>query len=103
MYIFFHLIDGFTLRVIILLHRLEKFVNLNFTAFHKILKKHDKRLPNPCRAFYTARLHSQSWVRGDYSDVLVSMSRVFSALRGDQEVEEKFDERQVKRNQSSLR
>lgn len=75
--------------------RLEKFVNLNFTGFHKILKKHDRRLPNPCKAFYTARLHGQSWVRGDYSDVIVAMSRVYSALRGDEEVAAKEDERQV--------
>lgn len=34
--------------------RLEKYVNLNFMGFIKILKKHDKRLPNPCRAFYIA-------------------------------------------------
>lgn len=68
--------------------KLEKFVNLNFTGFHKILKKHDRRLPNPCRAFYAARLHDQSWVRGDYSDVIVSMSRVYSKLRGDEEVQE---------------
>lgn len=67
--------------------KLEKFVNLNFMGFHKILKKHDRRLPNPCRAFYLARLHDQSWVRGDYSDVLVSMSRVYSKLRGDEEKE----------------
>lgn len=85
------------LKVIIIYYyyRLEKFVNLNFTGFHKILKKHDKRLPNPCKSFYTARLHDQSWVRGDYSDVIVSMSRVYSALRGDEEVEAKEDERQV--------
>ncbi|RYH21545.1 VTC domain-containing protein [archaeon] len=74
--------------------RLEKFVNLNFTGFHKILKKHDRRLPNPCRAFYTARLHDQSWVRGDYSDVIVSMSRVYSKLRGDEEKEGNDNERQ---------
>ncbi len=77
--------------------RLEKYVNLNFTGFHKILKKHDKRLPNPCRAFYTARLHDQSWVRGDYSDVIVAMSRVYSALRGDEEVEGNDNEKQVRR------
>jgi SPX domain protein involved in polyphosphate accumulation len=77
--------------------RLEKYVNMNFTGFHKILKKHDKRLPNPCRAFYTARLHNQSWVRGDFSDVLVVMSRVYSSLRGDQEHEAVQDERQVRR------
>lgn len=69
-------------------------MNLNFMGFHKILKKHDRRLPNPCKAFYTARLHEQSWVRGDYSDVMVSMSRVYSKLRGDREVEGKEDERQ---------
>ena len=49
--------------------KLEKYVNLNFTGFHKILKKHDRRLPNPYKAFYISRLHDQSWVRGDYSDV----------------------------------
>ena len=42
--------------------KLEKYVNLNFTGFHKILKKHDRRLPNPCRTFYLGRLHDQSWV-----------------------------------------
>lgn len=75
--------------------KLEKYVNLNFMGFHKILKKHDKRLPNPCRAFYTARLHEQSWVRGDYSDVLVTLSRVYSQLRGDHEVEEQENAKQV--------
>lgn len=74
--------------------KLEKYVNLNFMGFHKILKKHDKHLPNPCRAFYTARLHEQSWVRGDYSDVLVAMSRVYSKLRGDHEVEEQENAKQ---------
>lgn len=68
---------------------LEKYVNLNFTGFHKILKKHDRWLPNPCKAFYLTRLHDQSWVRGDYSDVIVSMSRAYSALRRDEKVEEK--------------
>eukprot|EP01038_Epipyxis_sp_PR26KG_P008677 gene8677-11725_t len=74
--------------------RLEKYVNLNFTGFHKILKKHDRRLPNPCRAFYTSRLHDQSWVRGDFSDVIVSMSRAYAALRGDEAVEGKDSEKQ---------
>jgi SPX domain protein involved in polyphosphate accumulation len=76
--------------------RLEKYVNLNFTGFHKILKKHDRHLPNPCKAFYLARLHDQSWVRGDYSDILVSMSRVYSAIRGDTHGEKKDDEKQVR-------
>jgi SPX domain protein involved in polyphosphate accumulation len=75
--------------------KLEKFVNLNITGFHKILKKHDKRLPNPCKAFYMGRLREQSWVRGDYSDVIVSLSRAFGFLRGDEEVKEKETEKQA--------
>lgn len=69
--------------------RVEKFANLNYKAVYKILKKHDKMLPRspPCRQFYMSRLHSrrQSWMRGDYSDVLVNLSRLFGELRGDQE------------------
>ena len=75
--------------------KLEKFVNLNFTGFHKILKKHDRRLPNPCRTFYLNRLHDQAWVRGDCSDVIVTMSRVYSAIRGDEEHEAPDDGKQV--------
>jgi SPX domain protein involved in polyphosphate accumulation len=70
-------------------------VNLNFTAFHKILKKHDKRLPNPCKAFYISRLHDQKWVRGDYSDVIVTMSNLYSTIRGDEEVIATDNEKQV--------
>lgn len=73
---------------------LEKYVNLNFTGFHKILKKHDKRLPNPCKAFYIARLHEQSWVRGDYSDVIVTMSGIYSILRGDKSMKAQETEKQ---------
>lgn len=68
---------------------LEKYVNLNFMGFIKILKKHDKRLPNPCRQFYTSRLQEQSWVRGDFSDVMVTMSRIYSKLRDDSTAEAK--------------
>lgn len=63
---------------------LEKYVNLNYMGFHKILKKHDKRLPHtPCRQFYTAHLHNQPWVQGTYSDLMVILSNVYSQLRGD--------------------
>lgn len=65
-------------------------------GFHKILKKHDKRLPNPCRNFYLARLHEQSWIRSDYSDILVLMSRVYSKLRGDDDEEEEGGEGKAK-------
>ena len=51
---------------------------------HKILKKHDKCVPElPVRAVYLARLHRAPWVQGNYSDVLVHLSRVHALLRGD--------------------
>ncbi len=66
---------------------IEKFANLNYRAIYKILKKHDKLLTRspPCRKFYMSRLHNRrkSWMRGDYSDVLVSLSRLFGNIRGD--------------------
>lgn len=69
---------------------LEKYVNLNYMGFHKILKKHDKCLPHtPCRQFYTAHLHNQPWVQGNYSDLMVILSNSFSQLRGDKLAEAK--------------
>lgn len=80
--------------------RLEKFVNINFMGFHKILKKHDKHLPNNlCKAFYVNRMHAQAWVRGDYSDLVVQLSHIYSSLRKDEAVREPGDEA----NQSFLR
>jgi len=74
--------------------RLEKYVNLNFMGFHKILKKHDRRLPNPCKAFYVGRLYEQSWVRGDFSDVFVKISQLYSSLRGDDDSRAEENSRQ---------
>ena len=75
--------------------KLEKYVNINFMGFHKILKKHDKYCPaTPCKTFYINRMHSQAWVRGDYSDVVVRLSAIYSALRKDHTAEEKADQSQ---------
>ena len=72
--------------------RLEKYVNINFMGFHKILKKHDKHVKsNPVKAFYVNRLHAQAWVRGDYSDIVVRLSNVYSAIRQDHVAEENQD------------
>eukprot|EP00538_Stauroneis_constricta_P006375 CAMPEP_0119570346 /NCGR_PEP_ID=MMETSP1352-20130426/43566_1 /TAXON_ID=265584 /ORGANISM="Stauroneis constricta, Strain CCMP1120" /LENGTH=715 /DNA_ID=CAMNT_0007620013 /DNA_START=77 /DNA_END=2224 /DNA_ORIENTATION=+ len=72
--------------------RVEKYVNINFMGFHKILKKHDKHLPNnPCKAFYISRMHAQAWVRGDYSDLVVRLSQIYSTLREDHVAPENKD------------
>lgn len=72
--------------------RLEKYVNINFMGFHKILKKHDKYLPNnPCKSFYVSRMHGQAWVRGDYSDLVVRLSQIYSNVREDHVAKENKD------------
>ena len=79
---------------------LEKYVNINFMGFHKILKKHDKNAPaHACKQFYINRMHNQAWVRGDYSDVVVRLSAIYSALRNDHAAEEGNNDT----NQSFLR
>lgn len=65
--------------------QLEKYVNLNYMGFHKILKKHDKQLPlSPCRQFYISHLHNQPWVQGSYADLLVTLGHVYAEIRGDE-------------------
>lgn len=67
--------------------QLEKYVNLNYMGFHKILKKHDKQLPHtPCRQFYISHLHNQPWVQGSYADLLVTLGHVYADIRGDEEI-----------------
>lgn len=39
--------------------------------------------PTPRTQFYVAHLHHQPWVQGNYSGLLVQLSAVYSALRGD--------------------
>jgi SPX domain protein involved in polyphosphate accumulation len=79
--------------------RLEKYVNINFMGFHKILKKHDKNLPNvPCKAFYVSRMHAQAWVRGDYSDLVVRLSHIYSNLRDDHVAKENLDQQSFLRS-----
>ena len=62
---------------------IEKYANINYLAVHKILKKHDKSLPIPCRRFYIMRVHGQRWVKNDYSKIFVRLSQIHSQLRGD--------------------
>lgn len=63
---------------------LEKFVNLNYLGFHKILKKHDKNIPQaPCYEFFMSHLHCQPWIQESHGDLLVLMSEIHSKVRND--------------------
>ena len=78
---------------------MEKFVNVNYMGFHKILKKHDKNVPQtPIRQFYISRVHHQPWVQGNFSDVLVRLSNIHSLLRHDASGQKNEDAAQVGRS-----
>jgi len=63
---------------------LEKFVNLNYQAFEKLLKNHDKLMSaTPCHQFYMTKLRNQEWIRNDFSDIFVALSDCHSLLRQD--------------------
>lgn len=61
-----------------------RYVNINYLGLHKILKKHDKNMPDMrVHAFYASWIHREKWLSGDYSEELVMLSNVFSQIRGD--------------------
>ena len=65
--------------------RVEKFANINLTACYKILKKHDKLVPETvCCRFYLRRLHAQPWMRANHSAVfVVKAGELHAKLRGE--------------------
>eukprot|EP00802_Teleaulax_amphioxeia_P000832 Tamp_00833.p1 GENE.Tamp_00833~~Tamp_00833.p1 ORF type:complete len:1007 (+),score=271.07 Tamp_00833:253-3273(+) len=74
---------------------LEKFVNLNYQAFEKLLKNHDKLMPStPCHQFYMTKLRHQGWIRCDFSDVFVTLSDCHSLLRQDDSGQANTDAKQ---------
>ena len=59
-------------------------ISVRLQGFHKILKKHDKQLPEtPCQSYYVQHLHSQSWVQ--VPPVLLAMLAHQAAAYGVQE------------------
>ena len=64
------------------LQRFEDYVNLNYIAFSKILKKHDKFSTCPYRMPYLMKIQSQTFVREKMADVIKALSDTRAALDG---------------------
>ncbi len=64
--------------------QLEKYCNLNYAGLQKILKKHDKLLPEvPCYYFYKSHISTQPWVKGEHQDIQVRRLGVLLASQND--------------------
>ena len=62
------------------LQRFEDFINLNYIAFSKILKKHDKLSSCPCRAPYLLRIQRETFARHSLTELIKGISDLGAKL-----------------------
>lgn len=62
-------------------HDLAKFVQINYTAFYKIIKKHDKVTGWYLKPAWETRLKSKPFYREDYDRDVVKLSRLYDDVR----------------------
>ena len=62
-------------------HDLEKFCRLNYTAFQKIIKKHDKQTNWMLRPIFAARLNAKPFYKENYDALVVKLSRLYDIVR----------------------
>ncbi|KAJ1944502.1 vacuolar transporter chaperone [Linderina macrospora] len=62
-------------------YELAKFTRLNFTAFLKIVKKHDKNAPFVLKPVFTVRLNSKPFFKENFDELLLELSRLYNIVR----------------------
>ncbi|KAK7951337.1 vacuolar transporter chaperone 4 [Apiospora aurea] len=62
-------------------HDLAKFVQINYTAFYKIIKKHDKMTGWYLKPVWETRLKSKPFYREDYDRDVVKLSKMYDNVR----------------------
>ncbi|KAJ1726704.1 hypothetical protein LPJ61_005011, partial [Coemansia biformis] len=62
-------------------YELAKFTRLNFTAFIKIVKKHDKNAPFILKPVFTERLNARPFFKENFDGLLLELSRLYNIVR----------------------
>ena len=62
-------------------HDLAKFVQLNYTGFYKIIKKHDKMTSWQLRPVFDTRLKAKPFWQENYDAAVVSLSKLYDFVR----------------------
>ncbi|KAI9506621.1 VTC domain-containing protein [Coemansia spiralis] len=62
-------------------YELAKFTRLNFTAFIKIVKKHDKNAPFILKPMFTERLNNKPFFKENFDELLLELSRLYNIVR----------------------
>lgn len=60
---------------------LAKFVQLNYTGFYKIMKKHDKVTGWHIRPVFEARMKSKPFFKDNHDELLVKLSKLYDLVR----------------------
>jgi len=63
-------------------HQFEDFLNLNYLAFSKILKKHDKCSSCPFRMPYLMRIQSETMSQHKMTDIIKALSEINASISG---------------------
>mmetsp|Transcript_49922 Transcript_49922/g.114443 ORF Transcript_49922/g.114443 Transcript_49922/m.114443 type:complete len:642 (-) Transcript_49922:22-1947(-) len=76
--------------------KLDDFVNLSYSAFIKILKKHDKNSSCPMLMTYCVKLQGEAFLERKLTSVIMSLSNVNAKLMGKEaKTEAQFDPNQA--------
>lgn len=62
-------------------HDLAKFTRLNYTAFQKIIKKHDKRTGWRLKPIFSVRLNAKPFFKDNYDALVVKLSKLYDLVR----------------------
>ncbi|ROT36857.1 vacuolar transporter chaperone 4 [Sodiomyces alkalinus F11] len=62
-------------------HDLSKFVQLNYTGFYKIIKKHDKMTNWHLKPAFDARLKAKPFYKENYDASVVQLSKLYNLVR----------------------
>ncbi|CAN6627747.1 vacuolar transporter chaperone complex subunit 4 [Trichomonascus vanleenenianus] len=62
-------------------HDLAKFTRLNYTAFQKIIKKHDKRTGWALKPIFAVRLNAKPFFKDNYDPLVVKLSKLYDLVR----------------------
>ncbi|PGH19013.1 hypothetical protein AJ79_00047 [Helicocarpus griseus UAMH5409] len=62
-------------------HDLAKYVQMNYTGFQKIIKKHDKQTQWHLKPVFAARLKAKPFFKDNYDAFVVKLSRLYDLVR----------------------
>ncbi|KAF3935386.1 hypothetical protein ABW20_dc0101491 [Dactylellina cionopaga] len=77
----FELLEAELSDVISDVHDLAKYVQMNYTGFQKIVKKHDKQTGWILRPVFAARLNAKPFFKDNYDAFIVNLSRLYDLVR----------------------